>query len=65
MPWEEAAVFDEAEATGFEFLAGLGFGHFVEGFDGDAVILAAEFHEEDASAGFEGAVEGGEHFLWV
>lgn len=55
----------EGEGGGFEFLAGLGDGHFVFGADGDGGVFFAVFEQDEAAGGFEGAVEGGEHSLRV
>lgn len=62
LPREIGFVLDEGEAHDFEFLDGLLSGHFVESFDGDSVILSAVFEEVDFSAGFEGVVDGFQHF---
>lgn len=45
------------------FPANLGFGHLVKGFDRDRGLFAAEFHEGDPTAGFQGPGDGGEHFM--
>ena len=61
LPGEAGLVFEESEAEGFVFLDDLGFGHLVEGLDGDFRVFAAVFEEVDFSAGLEGFAEGGEH----
>jgi hypothetical protein len=61
LPRQTGFVFHEGESEGFELLARLSFGHFVQGLDGDAGILGAVFEEIDFPAGLEGFVEGGEH----
>jgi hypothetical protein len=45
-----------------EFFVDLFSRHFVQGFDGNARIFGAEFEEVNFTTGFEGGVDGLEHF---
>jgi hypothetical protein len=66
LPGQLLAGADPSQAgVDFGLLADLGFGHLVQGFDGNGDLFAAELDEGHPASGFEGAGDGGEHFVGV